>query len=135
MSSVLVDVMNEVKTLLENNWDESNGGQKPSILLKTETKGLRNDSVVIYTDSEDLNYYVLGSRLLRKEGTIFLNIYTPTSYSRLMEIVNEVIRILVGNAGEGSSWSILSVARFQDLSNDMIKNYRALLTVRYIKYE
>lgn len=101
--------MDDIITLINNNWT-SNGGKRPVFTKKWETKefgfGTNNiDKVVISLDGENPEIFSLkyhdgeGNPIYDWLHTVSVSadVWTGKSEMRVLELVNEILRILKNN--------------------------------------
>ena len=102
---------NDIVKMLSDEWVIGTGGKKPTFSTKWKKKvvghGTNNyDEVIIELDTESINIYSMISGIgadgkfdydWLHDISVTADIYSGKSESRVLEIVNEVIRILKNN--------------------------------------
>ena len=102
---------NDIVTMIENNWLESNGGIRPEIITQWNVKTIgQGDSnyamVIISIDSENPQIYsmlqgttdpTISAYDWLHEVSVTLDVRTGVSESRVLDLVNETMRIIKTN--------------------------------------
>lgn len=101
---------NDIITLLKNNWT-SNGGKIPTFTTQWKKKAVgvaqnKYDEVIISIDSENPKIFSLISGIgsdnkynydWLHDISITIDVYTSTSETRILSLVDEIVRILKNN--------------------------------------
>jgi hypothetical protein len=140
-----VDLLADVKTLLDNNWvSASTGSRTPTINSVFENKrvdfsmGGSKDFIFLYEGNEVDNDAGAGGGAKHKVNPVFIDIRTMFSRNQVLLMRNEIERIIIANEknpfASNPFFDIADITSFQDLSDKSINLWRFLLTLKLERF-
>jgi len=142
--------VNDMIFQINDKWKPSNGGRKPNITAKWKTKNVGHgnklyDEIIVFLDSENPNIFSMISEISNgkfsydwlHDISITLDVYTSQSEDRVLQMVNECVRILKNNVvtkiRENEYVQILP-GNIVSLNEEMRNIYRYTIDVDALRY-